>query len=748
MANYPISNVSRRIVYTGSAGVGPYAFPFEVLSSADIAVYKNTTLLTITTNYTVTISPTLGTGSITLVVAATGSDRITITGSRAIERTTDFTTGGDFFAGTVNSEMDSQTILVQQVAETAERSLKAPVTDPTSVNMTLPVNTVRANKFLSFDGSGNPSTSNAVGTYRGNWSAGVGYLVYDIIKDTSNNNIYICLTAHTSVGTQPISSNADVAKWGLLVDAAAAAASEAAAAASASAAAGSASTATTQASNAASSASTATTQAGIATTQAGIATTQATNAAASAASAAAIAGAFVGTSTSSLLIAIGSKSFTTQTSEQYTAGVFLSAVSAANTANFMFGQVTSYNSGTGALVLDVQVIGGSGTYADWNLSLVGARGATGNGITAQSVGWTGTAGTTPKTLTVDDDLTTSQAARLNATNTFASSNTFSSTTNLAYGLFRKADPAIVAFTKTGAFTVSTATTLYAEVAGVVKTIASASVVTMPVSPASGTDYAIWAKTDGTLEATSNFVTPPTANARKIGGFHYAPGGNATGVAGGDTTPAINAYSFYDLKFKPECSDPRGMALVADGFWVDIYLLGASWLTNGTSAYNVTIADGSSPPKIPTKFGGNGTTAYGSLTWWEAAEVMRANGKRMPTYSEFAALAYGTTEATSGGTDPVSTILRAGSTSKWGVMLSTGNLYVWGDEFGGPYGTAAFTANTGGRGSTYNLSNAVRFGGNWLDGAVSGSRCSYWSNAPTASGGDIGARGVCDHLILD
>lgn len=287
MANYPISNVSRRIVYTGSAGAGPYAFPFEVLSSADIAVYKNTTLLTITTNYTVTISPTLGTGSITLVVAATTPDRITITGSRAIERTTDFTTGGDFFAGTVNSEMDSQTILVQQVAETAERSLKAPVTDPTSVNMTLPVNTVRANKFLSFDGTGNPSTSNAVGTYRGNWAAGVAYLVYDIIKDTSDNNIYICLTAHTSVGSQPISSNADVAKWGLLVDAAAAAASAAAAAASAAASAASASSSATQASNSAASASTSTTQASTATSQAIIATNQATAASASATAAAA-----------------------------------------------------------------------------------------------------------------------------------------------------------------------------------------------------------------------------------------------------------------------------------------------------------------------------------------------------------------------------------------------------------------------------------------------------------------------------
>ena len=105
------------------------------------------------------------------------------------------------------------------------------------------------------------------------------------------------------------------------------------------------------------------------------ATTQASNAAASAASAAAIAGAFVGTSTTSLAIGIGSKSFATQSGEQYTAGIWLSAVSQANNSNWMFGQVTSYSGTT--LVLDVQVVSGSGTYADWNLSLVGARGVAG-----------------------------------------------------------------------------------------------------------------------------------------------------------------------------------------------------------------------------------------------------------------------------------------------------------------------------------------------------------------------------------
>jgi len=299
MADYAITNVARRIVYTGSAGIGPYAFSFPVLTSTDIAVYKNTTLLTLTTNYTVTISPTTGQGSVTLVVAATNADRITIVGARSIERSTDFVTGGDFFANTLNTELDSDVIFVQQVAETAERSLKAPVTDPTSINMTLPYNTTRANKFLSFDADGNPTVTNAVGTYKGNWAASTAYIVYDIIKDTSNNNIYICLTAHTSTGSQPISSNADVAKWSLLVDAASAttsatnaATSATAAAASASAASSSASGASTSATNAgisaaasAASASTSTAQAVISTTQASNASTSASNASTSASNA-------------------------------------------------------------------------------------------------------------------------------------------------------------------------------------------------------------------------------------------------------------------------------------------------------------------------------------------------------------------------------------------------------------------------------------------------------------------------------
>jgi len=153
MADYDISNVTRRVVYAPS-GIGPYAFTFEILSQTDIDVYRGDTLLTLTTNYTVTINAN-GTGSVTLVATA-GTNNITIVGARNIQRTTDFVTGGDFFANTLNDELDSQTIFIQQVAETAERGLKAPVTDPTDINMTLPRKADRAGKYLAFDANGNP----------------------------------------------------------------------------------------------------------------------------------------------------------------------------------------------------------------------------------------------------------------------------------------------------------------------------------------------------------------------------------------------------------------------------------------------------------------------------------------------------------------------------------------------------------------------------------------------------------------
>ena len=96
-----------------------------------------------------------------------------------------------------------------------------------------------------------------------------------------------------------------------------------------------------------------------------------TNAEAAAASVAGLSS----TSTTSLAIGTGTKIFTTQTGKGYTAGQWVIAVSAANSANYMHGSVTSYSGST--LTTSITNTGGSGTLADWNISVSGTRGATG-----------------------------------------------------------------------------------------------------------------------------------------------------------------------------------------------------------------------------------------------------------------------------------------------------------------------------------------------------------------------------------
>ena len=284
MADFPISPVVRRVVYTGSAGTGPYAFTFEILAQTDIDVYVDATLKTLTTDYTVTINSN-GTGAVNFVTAPGSTKRITIVGARDITRASDYVTGGDFTAASLNVELDQQTIFNQQNAEALGRAILAPVTDPASINMVLPVQTSRAGKILAFDSTGNPTVGEEIGNWRGNWAAGQAYTVRDLVKDSSNANVYRANTAHTSSGTTPISSNADSAKWDLVVDAASAASSAAAAASSASAAASSASAASTSASNASTSATNAASSASAASTSASNASTSATNASNSATSA-------------------------------------------------------------------------------------------------------------------------------------------------------------------------------------------------------------------------------------------------------------------------------------------------------------------------------------------------------------------------------------------------------------------------------------------------------------------------------
>ena len=261
----PISNVTRRVVYapSGAGGVGPYAFTFEILANTDIAVFKDDVLLTLTTHYTVTINAN-GTGSVTITAAGlalspTSPTQYAIVGNRTIARATDFTTGGDFFANTINDELDQQTIFAQQNAEGLQRALTAPQTDPTTIDMTLPKAADRANKTLAFDANGDPTLGISA-------------------ADVANAVTYATNAANSATAAASSASSASSS-------ASAASASASTASTQASNASTSASNASTSASNASTSATNAASSASTATTQASNASTSATNAASSASAA-------------------------------------------------------------------------------------------------------------------------------------------------------------------------------------------------------------------------------------------------------------------------------------------------------------------------------------------------------------------------------------------------------------------------------------------------------------------------------
>ena len=166
MADYNINAITRRVVYTGSAGLGPYAFSFEIIDQADVGVYFNQTALTLSSDYTVTINAN-GTGSVNIITGGnvpstpTANDTIIIIGARDIERTTDFVTAGDLLASSLNEQLDSNIIFEQQIDERVDRSIKFPVFDSFTGDNVLPAAAARADKILKFDNAGNVAVESA-----------------------------------------------------------------------------------------------------------------------------------------------------------------------------------------------------------------------------------------------------------------------------------------------------------------------------------------------------------------------------------------------------------------------------------------------------------------------------------------------------------------------------------------------------------------------------------------------------------
>ena len=247
--------------HNGNGSTTTFAYNLKIFADSDLVVIIRSstgteTTKTLTTHYTVSGAGDASGGSITFTTGNTPASGETVVIRRNVPQTQaiDYIANDPFPAETNEEGLDRSTMIAQQVSEATDRSIKLSRTNTmTSTEFTVGA-TDRANKILAFDGSGEISVTQELGSFKGNWSSGTAYVARDLVKDTSTNNIFIVNTAHTATGSQPLTSNANSAKYDLIVDAGSATTSASAAATSATNAASSATAAASSATAAASSA--------------------------------------------------------------------------------------------------------------------------------------------------------------------------------------------------------------------------------------------------------------------------------------------------------------------------------------------------------------------------------------------------------------------------------------------------------------------------------------------------------------
>ena len=149
-----VSNNTPRVSYTVAEGQTQTSFTvnFEFFADADLRVFVDNTLKTITTHYTVS-GGNGSTGSITMsVTGASGGSTVVIVRAIALERTTDFPTQGAFNISSLNTELDRIIAIHADVDDTAERGLRLQESDD-AVATTLPLKDARKGTVLAFNAS-------------------------------------------------------------------------------------------------------------------------------------------------------------------------------------------------------------------------------------------------------------------------------------------------------------------------------------------------------------------------------------------------------------------------------------------------------------------------------------------------------------------------------------------------------------------------------------------------------------------
>ena len=224
-----ISSVTVKNSYSGNGTLDTFNYTFKIFADADIQVIirdatATETVKTLTTHYTVTGAGSASGGTIVFTAGniPTATETVVIRRASPQTQAIDYIANDPFPAESHEEGLDRSMMAIQQLQEEVDRSIKLSRTNTMNSTEFTIGDTDRAGKVFGFDSVGELVVTQELGTFKGNWSASTTYAVRDIVKDTSTNNIFLCNTAHTSSGSEPLTTNTDSAKWDLLVDAASA----------------------------------------------------------------------------------------------------------------------------------------------------------------------------------------------------------------------------------------------------------------------------------------------------------------------------------------------------------------------------------------------------------------------------------------------------------------------------------------------------------------------------------------------
>ena len=165
-----VANQTNRTSVVGNAAIGQEVpIPFPYAATSDITVYSRVTatgvetLLTETTNYTLTAPSDTG-GTLTTVTAVAVTSEIHIIRDTPKTQSLDLEQGGSFNAENIEDALDKNTKLAIENEDAISKAITFPPTDAAALTTQLPSSVDRASKVISCDSSGNITASSAVPT--------------------------------------------------------------------------------------------------------------------------------------------------------------------------------------------------------------------------------------------------------------------------------------------------------------------------------------------------------------------------------------------------------------------------------------------------------------------------------------------------------------------------------------------------------------------------------------------------------